>query len=150
MWLTISFLLIYMAGLMVGNFQKTPAWSLPHIPPIKERQPLTDWTKFHKAIQNNKVILCAVVADGDETTTSYDLFLVDGNDWIFVGYSGLRGCGGDMDEYRSLFGVNRLKERLVKPPTNMARFVAVPRMRNTPGGNVNLKEVEIEYTEDSK
>lgn len=139
----VAILFFTYAGFMVGYFIKNkPPVQVPAVAVVPSK-PITDWNKFYEAVKNDKGVRLAVgVAPLHPRANHYDLYLVDGDEWLKIGWAGMRGCGREMDVYFSYFSLDRLERELVKVPSDAARFVAVG-----PGGVV-VKDFRIEYPED--
>jgi hypothetical protein len=129
----------FMCGYFLGTEKKSPT---PAVEVKAEPKPITDWNKFYDAVKNNKVRLAVGVAPLTPRASHYDLYLVEGDDWIKIGWSGMRGCGREMDEYWSYFSLDKLEREMIKVPSASAKFVAVG-----PGGVV-VKGFRVEYFED--
>lgn len=130
-------------GFMVGYFLKDKQHSPPAAEVAKTVKPITDWEKFYDHLKNNKrVRLCVGVAPLHPRCGPYDLYLVDGKEWIKIGHGGVRGCGREQEVYYAYFGLTRLEEELVAVPSAAAKFVAVG-----PGG-FEVRDFRIEYPED--
>lgn len=107
------------------------------MPLVKE--PLTDWNKFHKAVQDGKVYIIVAISVGEDEPQEYTIYLVDDERWYTVSHGCCRGCGPIQDIYSSIHSTQSLKSELQKPPSNSAKFVVVG------PGKPLLREVKFRY-----